>query len=168
MRDSALAFDRTCFYPGGGGQPADSGRVRLPDGAVIDIVTIEAAPDAGALAYREVRPAARAPRSTGHGLLLDKARRLALTRYHTVLHVVNTIALRDYSGWITGVQIGIDYSRIDFKLEGFSAALCAELESKVNAVLARNHTIARLLPAGSGVPPSAAICCARWRSSRRW
>jgi Ser-tRNA(Ala) deacylase AlaX len=52
-----------------------------------------------------------------------------------VLHVLNTIALRDYSGWITGVQIAADYSRIDFKLEGFSAAMCAELERKVNAVL---------------------------------
>ena len=70
-------------------------------------------------------------RSTG-------SRRLALTRYHTVLHVVNTIALRDYAGWITGVQIGVDYSRIDFKLEGFSPALCAELETKVNAVLVRD------------------------------
>jgi misacylated tRNA(Ala) deacylase len=74
-------------------------------------------------------------------LRLDKDRRLALTRYHTVLHVVNTIALRDYAGWITGVQIGADYSRIDFKLEGFSPALCAELETKVNVVLARNHSL---------------------------
>jgi Ser-tRNA(Ala) deacylase AlaX len=24
------------------------------------------------------------------------------------------IALRDYAAWITGVQIGVDYSRIDF------------------------------------------------------
>ena len=62
-------------------------------------------------------------------------------RYHTVLHVLNTIALRDYGGWITGVQIAADYSRIDFKLEGFSAALCAELERKVNAVLEDGHAV---------------------------
>jgi Ser-tRNA(Ala) deacylase AlaX len=42
-----------------------------------------------------------------------------------VLHVLNTIALREYGGWITGVQIAADYSRIDFKLEGLSAAMCA-------------------------------------------
>jgi len=62
-------------------------------------------------------------------------------RYHTVLHVLNTIALRDYGGWITGVQIATDYSRIDIKLEGFSAALCAELERKVNAVLNGDHAV---------------------------
>jgi misacylated tRNA(Ala) deacylase len=74
-------------------------------------------------------------------LVLNKDRRTARMRYHTVLHILNTIALRDYQGWITGVQIGVEYSRIDFKLENFSAALCAELEQKVNAVIAGNHAI---------------------------
>ena len=140
VRDTALAFDQTCFYPGGGGQPADSGRVRLPGGAVLDIVTIEAAADE---VLWHIAKAAPPPEILGQParLLLDKDRRLALARYHTVLHVVNTIALRDYAGWITGVQIGADYSRIDFKLEDFSPALCAELEGKVNAVLARNHAV---------------------------
>ena len=140
VRDTALAFDRTCFYPGGGGQPADSGWVRLPGGAVFDIVTIEATADE---VLWHIAKSAPPPEILGQRarLGLDRHRRLALTRYHTVLHVVNTIALRDYAGWITGVQIGVDYSRIDFKLEGFSPALCAELEAKVNAVLVRNHAL---------------------------
>jgi misacylated tRNA(Ala) deacylase len=74
-------------------------------------------------------------------LMLNRDRRLALMRYHTVLHILNTIALRDYDGWITGVQIGADYSRIDFKLDGFSPALCADLERKVNAVIDENHAL---------------------------
>jgi misacylated tRNA(Ala) deacylase len=74
-------------------------------------------------------------------LQVDRPRRLALMRYHTVLHVLNTLALRDYGGWITGVQIGTDYSRIDFKFESFSQALCAELETKVNSVLAENRRL---------------------------
>src|SRR5262249_29018282 len=83
------------------------------------------------------------PTLVGHGatLAVNRVRRLALTRHHTVLHVLNTIALRDYGGWITRVQIGLHQSRIDFKLEGLSAALCAELEAKVNAVLAGNHAV---------------------------
>jgi misacylated tRNA(Ala) deacylase len=72
---------------------------------------------------------------------VNKPRRLALTRYHTVLHVLNTIALRDYGGRITGVQIGVEQSRIDFKLDGLSPALRAELEEKVNAVLAAGHAV---------------------------
>jgi misacylated tRNA(Ala) deacylase len=74
-------------------------------------------------------------------LVVNTDRRMALMRYHTVLHILNTIALHDYAGWITGVQIGVDYSRIDFKLENFSANVRAELEQKVNAVISGNHAI---------------------------
>ena len=30
-RENELAFDQTCFYPGGGGQPPDTGVVRIRD-----------------------------------------------------------------------------------------------------------------------------------------
>jgi len=74
-------------------------------------------------------------------LAVDRARRLIVARYHTALHVLNTIALRDYGALITGVQIGVEYSRIDFALDAWSPALGAELESKVNAVLAADHAL---------------------------
>ena len=140
VHESALAFDRTCFYPGGGGQPSDDGTVRVGDGETFAIVSAHA--DSDEVVWH-VTPSRLSPTLVGRPatLAVNKARRLALTRYHTVLHVLNTIALRDYGGWITGVQIGVDQSRIDFKLDGLSAALCAELESKVNAVLAGSHAI---------------------------
>ena len=62
-------------------------------------------------------------------------------RYHTVLHVLNTITLSEYNGWITGVQINPDYSRIDFKLENFSPSVTPELEQKVNQVLGEDHPL---------------------------
>lgn len=74
-------------------------------------------------------------------LKVNRERRAALTRQHTVLHVLNTIALRDHSAWITGAQIGPDYSRIDFKWEGFSPVVCASLEQKVNAIIDANLPI---------------------------
>jgi len=140
VHESALAFDRTCFYPGGGGQPSDDGTVRVGDGETLAIVSAHA--DSDEVVWH-VTPSQLSPTLVGRPatLAVNKARRLALTRYHTVLHVLNTIALRDHGGWITGVQIGVDQSRIDFKLDGLSAALCAELESKVNAVLAGSHAI---------------------------
>lgn len=140
VREDSIAVDRTCFYPGGGGQPPDQGIVRMQSGETLEIVSVHADEDdviwhiAQSLAPANIlgQPAR---------LILDRDRRLALMRYHTVLHVLNTIALRDYGGWITGVQIGVEYSRIDFRLEGLSTAMCVELESKVNAVLQENHTL---------------------------
>jgi len=146
VRDDTLAFDRTCFYPGGGGQPADQGRVRLQSGQVLEIVSVRADPD-DVLWHvgREAPPQDTLGQAVR--LMVDRERRLVLARYHTVLHVLNTIALRDYGGWITGCQIAPDYARIDFKLDALSGELCAELERKVNAVLAEDHPVThRYLP----------------------
>ncbi len=140
VREDCLAFDRTCFYPGGGGQPPDQGSVRLESGETLEIVSVHADPDE-ILWHVSKSPSSADVIGRRARLILNRERRLALARYHTVLHVLNTIALQDYGGWITGVQIGVDDSRIDFKLEGFSAAMCAELERKVNAVLEGNHTL---------------------------
>jgi misacylated tRNA(Ala) deacylase len=138
--ENSIAFDQTCFYPGGGGQPPDEGSVRLGSGEVLEIVSAHAAPD-GIIWHLSKSPPP--PDIVGQPvrLSLNRERRLALMRYHTVLHILNTIALRDYGGWITGVQIAAEYSRIDFKLESFSAAMCAELEKKVNEVLEKNHAL---------------------------
>jgi misacylated tRNA(Ala) deacylase len=140
VREAAIAFDRTCFYPGGGGQPPDQGRIELKNGAAIEVTSVKA--DADDILWH-VCATPPPPDIVGQTvrLVLDRERRLALARYHTVLHVLNTIALRDYGAWITGVQIGVDYSRIDFKWETFKAALCEELEAKVNAVLDANRPL---------------------------
>jgi misacylated tRNA(Ala) deacylase len=140
IQPDSLAFDRTCFYPGGGGQPSDEGSARPKSGELLVIGSAHA--DGDEIIWHACQtPPPPAILGQSVQLVLNKARRLTLMRYHTVLHILNTIALRDYQGWITGVQIGVDYSRIDFKLENFSAAVCAELEQKVNAVISENHTI---------------------------
>jgi misacylated tRNA(Ala) deacylase len=140
VREDALAFDRTCFYPGGGGQPPDEGTLKLPDGWTLELTPVRANTDEVLWHISQTPPPAGITGQTVK-LSLNKDRRLALMRYHTVLHVLNTIALKDYQGWITGVQIGTDHSRIDFKIENFTPALCSQLEEKVNAVLAENHSL---------------------------
>lgn len=139
VRGNSVAFDQTCFHPGGGGQPPDEGSA-LTAGEVLQIVSAHADPD-GVIWHITQSPPPSNILAKPAKLILNRERRLALMRYHTALHVLNTVALRDYGAWITGVQIAVEYSRIDFKVEGFSAALCAELERKVNQVLEENHSL---------------------------
>ncbi|HTX90703.1 MAG TPA: alanyl-tRNA editing protein [Anaerolineales bacterium] len=140
IRADDLAFDRSCFYPGGGGQPPDEGAIRLPSGELIDILS--ASMDEEEVVWHRCKttpPAGLAGRTVS--LSLNRGRRLALMRAHTALHVLNTLALQEYGAWITGVQIGTEHSRIDFKIEDFTPAVCRGLEAKVNAVLAEGHAV---------------------------
>jgi misacylated tRNA(Ala) deacylase len=57
------------------------------------------------------------------------------------MHVVNTVARERFEGVITGVQIGPDRSRIDFKLPSFSRERIPELEAAVNEVLGRGLAV---------------------------
>lgn len=140
VQAEALACDRTCFYPGGGGQPPDQGVIDVEGVGSIPIVSVRAEDD-GTVWHVAGAPISREAAGRTAQLSIDRARRVVLTRYHTVLHVLNTTALRTYGGWITGVQIGMNYSRIDFTLEDFSAAVVADLEARVNIVLAEDHAL---------------------------
>lgn len=140
VQENRLAVDRTCFYPGGGGQPADEGTLVLPNGATIPISTLEAGE--GGILWHICASPLQAD-LVGHSvkLILNQQRRRLLMRYHTVLHILNTTVLQQYDGWITGVQIGTEHSRIDFKWEGFSPALCSEVERMVNRVIEEDHPL---------------------------
>ena len=140
VQGNEIAFDKTCYYPGGGGQPADDGYIILPGGEEIKVKSAHV--DKNQVIWHVCESI------LGEGLLhqvvglrVNRERRITLASYHTVLHVLNSITLRDYGGWITGVQIGEDHSRIDFNLEDFSAAMIPELEDKVNTVLRSRHRL---------------------------
>jgi len=131
--DGWCALSRTAFYPGGGGQPADRGR--LLAGEEVVPVTEVREDDAGEVWHRVDRELA--PGAPVRGAL-DWPYRHALMRHHALMHVVNTVARDQFGGVITGVQLGPERSRIDLKLAGFSRDRIPALEERVNEVLARH------------------------------
>ena len=86
---NAIAFDRTCFYPGGGGQPSDSGTATLHNGQALEIASARA--DVDQVVWHVVNgpmPGSIAGQSAT--LSVDRRRRVTLARHHTVLHVLNS------------------------------------------------------------------------------
>ncbi len=130
--DGWCTLSRTVFYPGGGGQPHDRGHLILRGDAV---AVSEIREDAAGRIWHRVGcdPAAGEPVRGA----IDWPFRYALMRHHGLMHVVNTVARRQFGGVITGVQIGPDRSRIDFKLAGFSREQIPEFEKRVNDVIER-------------------------------
>lgn len=136
---NSLAFDRTCFYSGGGGQPPDQGWVTFQNKHLpLSISTVQM--DENGVSWHICRePVPQLEPGQSACLSLDVPHRMALMRYHTVLHILNTIALRDYQAWITGVQIGQETSRIDFNFRDLNLQVCRKLEEQVNLVIREDH-----------------------------
>ncbi|MFN9209983.1 MAG: alanyl-tRNA editing protein [Betaproteobacteria bacterium] len=145
VEGNRLALDHSAFYPGGGGQPADQGWLTLPSAERIAVIGIEAEGDRlWHLCGQPLPSTLRGGRVTAK---VDAERRVSLSRYHTALHILNAIVMRQFDGWITGAQMQTDYARIDFKLDRLTPELVAAVEHAANAVIATNHPIrARYLP----------------------
>jgi Ser-tRNA(Ala) deacylase AlaX len=139
VEGTAVALDRTWFYPGGGGQPADEGTLTVA-GTAARVVGLRE-DEAGRVWHVLDGPLPALGPGAEAMLSVDPARRQAHARHHTLLHVLNAVALRSHGGWISGCQIAADYARIDFALEAFSPALCEELAARTNEVLAAARAV---------------------------
>jgi len=126
----------TAFFPGGGGQPPDRGHLFL--GGRVMPVTALREDGAGRIWHRIDRDLTVGDAVQG---VIDWPFRYALMRHHGLMHVVNTVADRQFGGVITGVQIGPDRSRIDFRLGDFSRAGVVDFERHVNDAIDRDLRI---------------------------
>jgi misacylated tRNA(Ala) deacylase len=136
-----IVLDRTAFYPGGGGQPYDQGTLRW-DGQVAAVESMKRGP-VHLLAEGAPLPPVGA---TVQGEL-DWARRHALMRAHTALHILCGVIWRDYGAPVTGGSMDIGQARMDFELERMTADFAAGVEAKVNAEIAAAREVrVRVLP----------------------
>ena len=135
-----VVLDRTVFYPGGGGQPADRGTLlRASDGRSW---TVRTARKAGGDIVHELEPGGEAPQVGAVVTVdLDWARRYALMRTHTALHALCGVVWRDYGAQVTGGNMEPGAGRMDFEFERMSGDLVAEIEARVNAELATKRDV---------------------------
>ncbi len=111
VNETYVVLDRTCFYPEGGGQPADHGWLTTGD-AKFEVVDTQ---KIGKVIVHKLSPAPTFKEgSTVHGAL-NWDRRYALMKAHTVTHLVNGAARRVLGEhvWQSGTQKGLETSRLD-------------------------------------------------------
>ena len=131
-----IRLDRTVFYPTGGGQPGDSGVLRLPSGKPIEIVdTIK-----GELPDEVIHIPAPGSTLPGPGTELvgeiDWERRYRLMRMHTCLHLLCSIV----PGAVTGGQVSDGKGRLDFDVPGSSLDKAAIAE-RLNTLIAEGRPV---------------------------
>ena len=132
----SVTLDRTAFYPGGGGQPADLGLLTWGAGSA-PVVKIKRQ---GADLWHVLDGEPPAPGSVVRGIL-DWERRYRLMRTHTALHVLCGVVWRDYGASVTGGNMEPLKGRMDFEFETMRKELVAEIEANVNAEIEKGHDV---------------------------
>ena len=136
---NGIRLDRTVFYPMGGGQPGDRGRLRLAasDGggevAIVDTrkgdepeEVLHIAPEGAALPAPGARVTAE----------IDWERRYRLMRMHTCLHLLCAVI----PGEVTGGQISDGKGRLDFNLPDTKPEK-EQVAAALNRLIEENHEV---------------------------
>src|SRR3712207_4071977 len=132
-----VVLDRTAFYPGGGGQPADKGSLGVgPVGASV----VDVRREGGSIVHVLDAPIPGTVQKLGGEL--DWARRYAHMRYHTALHVLSGVIWRAFDAKVTGGQMRTDRARMDFSFPGeWTAEVVGEIERLANGALAEERPV---------------------------
>ena len=134
---NAVLLDRTVFYPGGGGQPADTGElIGVDDGTW----SVTGAKKRGDDIWHSLdgEPPGAGMRVTAR---LDWDRRHRLMRTHSALHVLCGVVWRDHGASVTGGNMEPLSGRMDFEFETMSGELVGEIEERVNEEIAADREI---------------------------
>lgn len=126
-----IALDRSVFYPGGGGQPHDTGELSWDGGGG----QVTAVGRSGPVIWHRLAAqdeAAWPEVNTSVEGTLDWERRHLLMRTHTALHVLCGVIWQDYRVAVTGGNMGPGSGRLDFELDAMSGELGQAVERRIN------------------------------------
>lgn len=125
-----VALDRTAFYPGGGGQPSDSGALLVND---TEYKVKKISRQSGVLVHElDAAPDEMPPIGAAALGALDWERRYLLMRTHTALHILCGVVWRDYGAQVTGGNMQPGSARMDFELANMSADFAERMGELVN------------------------------------
>jgi len=134
----AVALDQTAFYPTGGGQPNDEGKlVRVSDGKEFLVTTVRKAE--GEILHDVCEPGlVVGDKVRGE---IDWKRRFKLMRMHTAAHVLAATVGKLAGALVTGKQLELQQSRIDFSVEQFDREKIQQYTDEANKAIATNAPV---------------------------
>lgn len=136
--DDGVVLDRSTFYPGGGGQPADHGKLILPSGARASVVGFRRTEDGVVHRLDPLISTVPGDEVTGE---IDWPRRYLLMRTHTAMHILSAVVWRDYQVKVTGSNMECGSGRLDFEFAKVEPELAAEIERKINEEVLVGHEV---------------------------
>jgi misacylated tRNA(Ala) deacylase len=131
-----IVLERTVFYPRGGGQPGDRGKIICPGGSELRVLNV----------YKKDGSVIHELETENHSLkpgdkvrcVIDWARRYKLMRMHTAAHVLGAVMHDSLGILISGNQLEEDKARFDFNMTDFDRGKFEFVVKKANEALSKN------------------------------
>ena len=143
-KEHGVILDRTAFYPGGGGQPADQGEIIIA-GRPYQVLRARRVGDDVLHLIEGDGPLPLVGNRVEAAL--DWDRRYALMRTHTAMHILCGVIFRDYGASVTGGDMEPLKGRMDFEFETMHKELVEEIQTAINReVLEGREVRVKILP----------------------
>jgi len=138
VNENFIELDKTAFYPLGGGQPNDTGKLIVNEKEYIVNNVIKR----DGKVYHEIS-------NFDGGIkvndkvkgVIDWDRRYLFMRYHTAAHVISSVIHKKTGAFITGNKITEEKTRIDFNLPNFDKEKLKEWEREANEFISKGHEV---------------------------
>jgi len=140
-----VVLDQTAFYPEGGGQPADHGKLKF-NGTQTDVIDVQKIGNVIVHVVKGSMPK-EGDKVTGR---IDWNRRISLMRHHTATHVIMGAARRILGEhvWQSGAQKEVETSRLDIS---HYQRLTTEEVNKIEELA--NDAVMQTMPVETSVKP---------------
>jgi misacylated tRNA(Ala) deacylase len=129
-----VVLDRTAFYPQSGGQPSDLGSIFRGE-EEFRVLRVDPPDPVHVL---DKPGLASGDKVSGR---IDWERRYCFMRSHTACHILSAVIFSETGARITGNQIDLAKSRIDFSLEKFDKSEMAAYVDRANRIIVENHPV---------------------------
>ena len=112
--EAGISLDRTVFYPQGGGQAGDTGRLQRGDGASLAITDTRKGAEPGQILHLVAPGTDLSGWAAGQAVVatVDADRRQAHRRFHTATHLLCALVPHP----VDGCSITASYARLDFHM----------------------------------------------------
>lgn len=133
--DGRVLLDRTVFYPGGGGQPCDTGYLAIGDDRLA--VTRVTQDSRGVWHWVDALP----PVGTEVDGVIDWERRYTLMRTHTAMHAMCGVVWDRFQSPVTGGNMTPGEGRLDFEIPQWDPEDRDPIEAELNRQLALARSV---------------------------
>ncbi len=134
--DKYIILDNTAFYPKGGGQPYDQG-IMSKSGDKFNVIYV--GKFSGQISHEVDKPGLKVGDKVH--CKLNWERRYTFMRYHTAAHLISNILYRRANAKITGNQIALEKTRIDFSMKNYAPEKLHNFVAEANEIIKRDLPI---------------------------